>query len=92
MRNLKEIPEFKSEDEEREFWAVHDATEYMEFSKAEKAIFPNLKPSLRTISIRLPEMMITRLKMIANKNDIPYQSLIKIFLSERIEEEAAGRR
>ncbi|MBF0517183.1 MAG: BrnA antitoxin family protein [Nitrospirae bacterium] len=82
---LKEIPVFKSEDEEREFWADHDTSEYFNYDKAEAAIFPNLKPSVRSISIRLPEMLIAQLKMLANEKDVPYQSLIKIFLAEKIE-------
>lgn len=87
MRKLKEIPRFKSEDEEREFWSTHDSTEYLDWSKAKKGAFPNLKPSTRTISIRLPESLIEQLKSLANKRDVPYQSLLKIFLSEKIEEE-----
>lgn len=87
MSKLKKIPKFKSEDEEREFWATHDSTEYIDWSKAKKAVFPNLKPSTKTISIRLPESLIEHLKSLANKRDVPYQSLLKIFLSEKIEEE-----
>lgn len=87
MSKLKKIPGFKSEYEEREFWATHDSTEYLDWSKAKKAVFPNLKPSTKTISIRLPESLIEHLKALANKRDVPYQSLLKIFLSEKIEEE-----
>ena len=83
----KKIPKFKNEDEEREFWASHDSTEYIDWSKAKEVIMPNLKPSLKTISIRLPEIMIQELKLIANKRDVPYQSLVKIFLAERVEQE-----
>ena len=86
-RKLKPIPEFKNEDEEREFWSKHDSTEYLDWSKAKKVAFPNLKPSVKTISIRLPEMMLEELKLLANKRDVPYQSLLKIFLAERIEAE-----
>ncbi len=84
---MKEIPEFKNEEEERQFWAEHDSTEYVDWSKAERGVFPNLKPSTRTISLRLPESMLAELKLLANKNDVPYQSLVKVFLSERIESE-----
>lgn len=87
MKKLKKIPKFKSEKEEQEFWATHDSTEYIDYSKAEKALFPNLKPSVKTISLRLPESLLEHLKMLANKRDIPYQSLLKIFLAERIERE-----
>ena len=83
----KPIPEFKSEDEEREFWATHDSTEYVDWSQAKRAIFPNLKPSTRTISVRMPESMVDELKLLANKRDVPYQSLIKMFLRERIDAE-----
>ena len=83
----KPIPEFKNEDEEREFWATHDSTEYVDWSQAKRAIFPNLKPSTRTISVRMPESMVDELKLLANKRDVPYQSLIKIFLRERIDAE-----
>jgi predicted DNA binding CopG/RHH family protein len=87
MKQLKKLPKFKDEKEEVEFWATHDSTEYINYSKAKKAIFPNLKPTVRTISIRLPESMIEHLKVLANKRDIPYQSLMKMFLIERIEKE-----
>jgi len=84
---MKEIPEFKNEEEERQFWAEHDSTEYVSWSKANRGVFPNLKPSTKTISLRLPESMLEELKLLANKNDVPYQSLVKVFLSERIESE-----
>jgi predicted DNA binding CopG/RHH family protein len=83
----KRIPEFKNEDEEREFWKVHDSTEYMDWHKAERAVFQNLKPSTKTISLRLPESMLAELRQLANKRDVPYQSLIKTFLRERIDQE-----
>ena len=83
----KRIPKFKDEDEEREFWATHDSTEYLDWRKAEKAVFSNLKPSVKKISLRLPESMLEELKLLANKRDVPYQSLLKIFLAERIEKE-----
>jgi predicted DNA binding CopG/RHH family protein len=84
---LKEIPTFRSEDEEREFWATHDSTEYVDWDKAEAVVLPKLKPSTKTISLRLPEMMLNELRLIANKRDVPYQSLIKMFLKERIDQE-----
>ncbi len=84
---IKKIPAFKTEDEEREFWTSHDSTEYIPWDEAEKAIFPKLKPSTRTISLRLPEFMLDELRVIANKRDIPYQTLIKIFLKESLVQE-----
>lgn len=90
MRKLKKIPKFKSEEEEAEFWATHDSTEYIDYSKAKRIVFQNLKPSTKTISIRLPESLIEHLKVLANKRDVPYQSLLKIFLSEKVEEELHG--
>lgn len=83
----KKIPKFDNEAEERLFWQNHDSSEYIDWSKAEEAIFSKLKPSTRTISIRLPESMIEELKLLANRRDVPYQSLLKIFLSERIDSE-----
>jgi len=81
------IPSFSSEDKEREFWAAKDSSKYIDWSGAENVSLPNLRPSTRTISIRLPEPMIDRLKVLANKRDVPYQSLLKLFVAERIEEE-----
>jgi len=81
------IPTFKNEEEEREFWATHDSTDYINWDKAERITFSNLKPSVKKISLRLPETMIEELKLLANKRDVPYQSLLKIFLAERIEKE-----
>ena len=83
----KKILKFKNEDEEREFWATHDSTEYINWKQAEKVTLPNLKPSVKKISLRLPESMLEELKLLANKKDVPYQSLLKIFLAERIEKE-----
>ncbi|MBF0104519.1 MAG: BrnA antitoxin family protein [Deltaproteobacteria bacterium] len=83
----KKIPNFKNDDEERKFWAKHDSTEYIDWSGAARTIFPNLKPSTQTISLRLPKTMLEQLKLLANKKDVPYQSLLKIFLAEKIEEE-----
>lgn len=83
----KRIPKFNSEAEERLFWQKNDSSEYIEWSDAEEVVFSSLKPSIRTISIRLPESMIEELKLLANKRDVPYRSLLKIFLSERIDSE-----
>ena len=83
----KKIPKFKNEDEERLFWQQQDSAEYIDWSDAEEAVLPQLKPSTRSISLRLPESMIEELKILANKRDVPYQSLLKIFISERIDSE-----
>lgn len=83
----KKVPHFKTESEEREFWATADSTRYVDWKRAKKVTFPNLRPSLKTISLRLPELMLDELKLLANKRDVPYQSLLKLFLAERIEEE-----
>ena len=83
----KKIPKFSSEDEEREFWATADSTDYIDWKKGRRMLFPKLRPSLKTISLRLPEIMLEELKLLANKRDVPYQSLLKIFLSERLEQE-----
>ncbi len=87
MKKQRKIPVFKTEEEEREFWAEHDSTDFLDWRNARRAVFPNLKPSTRTISLRLPESIIAALKVLANKRDVPYQSLLKVFLAERIEEE-----
>ena len=86
-KKLKPIPKFKNEDAERDFWAKVDSSEYFDWSKAEEVVFPNLKPSTRSISIRLPEWLLAHLKSLANFRDVPYQSLIKIFLAERVKQE-----
>jgi len=83
----KRIPRFRNEDEERDFWASHDSTEYIDWSEAKDVTMPKLKPTLKTISIRLPEIMIEELKLLSNKRDVPYQSLMKIFLADRVEQE-----
>ena len=87
MTYKKKIPVFKTEEEERAFWAKEEATEYVDWSKASKVTFPNLKPSTKTISLRLPEFLLDQLKLLAHKRDVPYQSLIKIFLKDRIDKE-----
>ncbi len=83
----KGLPGFKSEEQEREFWASHDSTEFVDWRKGKRVALPNLKPSLQTISLRLPKPMLERLKLLANKRDVPYQSLLKIFLAERLKAE-----
>ena len=83
----KPIPAFASEDEERAFWADHDSTDHVDWTTARRRVFPKLRPSLRTVSLRLPEAMIGQLKVLAHKRDIPYQSLLKQFLAERLQTE-----
>lgn len=87
MAKFKRIPKFKNEDEERKFWAAHDVTDYVDWKSARRVRFPNLKPTLRTISIRLPEHLIGDLKALGNEKDIPYQALLKQFVAERVERE-----
>ncbi len=83
----KNIPKFKDEAQEREFWQSHDSTDYIDWDSAERVILPKLKPSLKTISLRLPENLLNELKLLANKKDVPYQSLLKMFLAERVQSE-----
>ena len=87
MKNLKPIPKFKNEKAERKFWMTHDSTKYVDWSKARKAVFPNLKPTYKSISLRLPLFMLNEIKLLANKKDVPYQSLMKVFLAEKVKEE-----
>jgi len=84
---MKEIPKFKTEDEEREFWAAEDSTKYVDWSRGSRKKLVRLKPTLRTISLRLPVSMIEDLKLLANQRDVPYQSLLKVFLAERLAKE-----
>lgn len=84
-KKLKPIPKFRSEDEEREFWRTHDTTEYLDWSTARRVQFPNLKPSTKSISLRLPVSLLDRIKVEANKRDVPYQSLIKTWLAEKVD-------
>ena len=92
MKKLKKIPKFKTEKEEAEFWSKHDSTEYVDYTKARRALFPSLKPSTETISLRLPKSLLEHLKTLANKRDIPYQTLLKLFLANKVEEELIGKR
>ena len=89
MAKLKPIPKFKTEKEWSDFWMTHDSTEYVDWSKARKAVFPNLKPTYKSISLRLPAYMLDEIKLLANKKDVPYQSLMKVFLAEKVKEELA---
>jgi predicted DNA binding CopG/RHH family protein len=91
MKPRKKIPTFKDEDAEREFWATADSTEYIDWSQAQSIVLPNFRPTLRTISLRLPESMIAELKLLANQRDVPYQSLLKVFLADRINEERKAK-
>lgn len=88
----KPIPRFRTENEERKFWARHDTVDYFDWGKAARASFPRLKPSTATISLRLPASMLEELKALANERDVPYQSLMKIILAERIARDRAERR
>ncbi len=86
MKKLKQIPKFKSAAQEGKFWDTHDSTEYVDYSQAKLGFFPNLKPSSRTISIRLPETLLGAIKVLANKQDVPYQSMLKILLVQKVGE------
>ncbi|MDW0359244.1 BrnA antitoxin family protein [Halomonas venusta] len=84
MSKLKKMSEFKTEPEEREFWETHDSTDYLDWNQASSASFPKLKPSTKTISLRLPETLLDRIKIEANKRDMPYQSLIKAWIADDV--------
>ena len=90
-KQRKPIPKFETEDQERAFWSSHDSTGYVDWGTAKPVSFSNLKPSTKTISIRLPDSLLEALNLLANKRDVPYQSLLKIFLAERIEQEVRSR-
>jgi predicted DNA binding CopG/RHH family protein len=89
-KKTKNTPEFTSEDQEREFWLSHNSTDYVDWSKAKQVTFPNLKPTTQSISLRLPLWMLESIKATANKQDVPYQSLIKVWLNEKLEEAHHG--
>ena len=92
MRDMeKKLPEFKNEDDERKFWATADSTKYVDWQAGKRKNLVRLKPSLRTISLRLPVSMIEDLKVLANRRDVPYQSLLKVFLAERLARERQPR-
>jgi predicted DNA binding CopG/RHH family protein len=84
MSQLKSAPVFNNEAEERKFWETHDSTDYIDWSNAERVRLPNLKPSTTAISIRLPSGLLEQIKIAANKRDVPYQSLIKMWLAEKV--------
>ena len=84
---LKKLPELRTEDDEREFWATADSTDYVRWEEGHRVVLSDLKPTQKTISLRLPEMMLAELKRLANKRDVPYQSLLKMFLAERLDAE-----
>ena len=87
MNTLKKIPEFKNEQEEAAFWQTHDSTEYLDWSRAKRVVFPNLKPTTESISLRLPASLLARIKELANEKDVPYQSLMKVYLSDQVKRE-----
>jgi predicted DNA binding CopG/RHH family protein len=91
-KNPKSIPKFRSEAEERRFWETHDSSSHIDWSKAERARLPNLKPSTTSISLRLPVTLLERIKVAANKRDVPYQSLIKTWLAEKTTDERGSSR
>ncbi|MFT3741357.1 MAG: BrnA antitoxin family protein [Gammaproteobacteria bacterium] len=84
MKPVKKVPKFKNISEEADFWQTHDSTDYIDWTKAKKVNFPNLKPSTKTISLRLPEDLLNEIKILANKEDVPYQSLMKMLLSQSV--------
>jgi predicted DNA binding CopG/RHH family protein len=86
-RNLRKIPRHRSENQERRFWSQHDSSDYIDWSRARPLVLEKLRPTLQTISIRLPEHLLAELKLLANKRDVPYQSLLKIFVAERVAKE-----
>ena len=88
----KTIPTFASEREERQYWDTHDAADVVDWTTARGAVFPNLKASTETISLRLPSALLSDLKVLANKRDVPYQSLLKVYLADRVSRETLGSR
>ena len=90
-KRRKSIPRFRTEADEREFWLTHDTTEYLDWSQARRAVFPDLRPSTETISLRLPAPLLADLKALANERDVPYQSLLKVYLAERVRREDHGQ-
>ena len=86
-KKFKPIPDFKSEDDERDFWATHDSTEYVDWSKARRVIFPNLQLTKKPISLRITESLLARVKMLANKKDMPYQTLMKQYIAKGVDQE-----
>jgi len=86
-KQLKPISQFKNEGTEREFWASADTSQYFDYESAEQVMFPNLKPSATSISLRLPESLLYEIKVLANKRDVPYQSMMKMWLADRVKDE-----
>lgn len=91
-KKLKKIPEFKTEDEEAKFWNTHSSVDYFDWSKAQHVVFPNLKPTSRSISLRLPEYIIDAVKVEANKIDVPYQSLMKQYIAAGVVKESPRKK
>ena len=91
-KELKPIPKFRTEAQERRFWETHDTSDYVDWSKAQEAAFPDLKPTTTSISLRLPSSLLSELKILANKQDVPYQSLLKVLLAESVARERRGGR
>ena len=87
MNDLKQIPSFNNADEEAKFWGEHDSAEYIDWSQASEVVFPNLKSSTESISLRLPSPLLARIKELANEKDVPYQSLMKVYLSDQVKRE-----
>ena len=86
-KQIKAIPEFANEQEERRFWEKHDSSEYLDWNKAESVVLPNLKPTTKTISLRLPQHLLDSIKAAAHARDVPYQSLIKVWLQEKLHDQ-----
>jgi predicted DNA binding CopG/RHH family protein len=83
-KQTKPVPKFSTEAEERAFWEMNDSADYQDWTKAKRAVLPNLKPTTKTISLRLPQHLLDSIKMAANSRDVPYQSLIKVWLKEKL--------
>jgi predicted DNA binding CopG/RHH family protein len=86
-KKVKELPKFRTETEEARFWAKHDSTDYLDYARAKRVVFPRLKPTTETISLRFPKSVLNHVRALANKRDVPYQTLLKNFVAERVEEE-----
>lgn len=88
-KKIKKLPVFKNEDEEMEFWDKHELSDVFDVSKGVNAVFPNLKPSTQAVTVRMPSWLVSDLKVLANKRDVPYQSLMKVYLAEKVQKELA---
>ena len=91
MKKFKTIPKFKSLAIEKKFWEEHDSTEYVDWDRAKPTVFPNLKPSTKTISLRLPEHLLHEIRILANREDVPYQSFIKMLLAQEVRHRTKGQ-